>query len=175
MINYVKNVAPMKGARSPFSLALLFGCDSGDMTDSTGNEELAKSLATLSESVKSMWEELSTLKHGATHTGATPLSTGSQHSDFDFGAGSSSSSPPHKRSKADDEGEDDEGEVINEGELELTGQLVMLSEGATTFLEAAFSEMIPGKLRPPRTESLTHDGPGAPRQMQWWRPTSHQE
>jgi len=38
----------------------------------------------------------------------------------------------------DDEGKDEE-EVIDDGELKLTGQLVTLSEGATTFLEAAFS------------------------------------
>ena len=139
MINYVKNVAPIKGACGPFSLAFLFGCDSGDMMDSTGNEELAKSLVTLSESVKSMQEELSTLKRRATQTGATLLSTGLQHSDFDFDASSSSNSPPHKMSKADDEGKDDEEEVIDKGELELIGQLVTLSEGAATFLEAAFN------------------------------------
>jgi len=35
--------------------------------------------------------------------------------------------------------EDEEEEIINEGDLELTDQLVTLSEGGTTFLEVAFS------------------------------------
>ena len=68
------------------------------------------------------------MKRGATQSGTIPPSTGSQHSNFDFGAGSSSTSPPPKRSRPDDNGEDDEDELFEEGDLELTGNLINLSE-----------------------------------------------
>jgi len=66
------------------------------MTDLSQNEQLFKSLKTLSESVESMQEELSTLKHGATQTGVILLSTSLQYRDFDFDPGSSSNSLPTK-------------------------------------------------------------------------------
>ena len=66
------------------------------MMDSTGNVDLAKTLVTLMENVKSMRDELSSLKHRATQTGINPPSTGSQHSNLDFGAGSSFNPLPQK-------------------------------------------------------------------------------
>ena len=116
------------------------------MTDLTGNEDLAKILAALSESMKSMWDELSSLKCGTTQIGITLPSTGSQHSDLDFGAGSSFNPPPLKRSKTDEEVEDED-EPLDEGDLELTGQLVTLSQGAATFLKAAFSAKLKNENR----------------------------
>jgi len=86
------------------------------MTDTTGNEELTKSLATLSETVQSMREELATLKCRATQSGAIPPSTSSQHSNFEFSASSSLTSPPHKRSRLDNDGGDDEDEPFDEGD-----------------------------------------------------------
>jgi len=135
-------------------IGFLFTSDSGDMTNSTGNEEpfvIFVSALNIEMQGHTNWPGL-------------------QHSDF--GAGPISNSPPQKSSKADDDGKDDEEEVIDDRELELTGQLFMPIEGATTFLEAAFSVKLRNDIRPSKMESLTHCGPGAPRWMQWWQPTS---
>jgi len=94
-----------------------------------------------------MREELTTLKHGTTQSGTIPPSTDSQHSNFDFGAGSSSTSPPTKRSRPDNNGKDDEDELFEEEDLELTGNVITLSEAASTFLEASFSAKLKNDTR----------------------------
>ena len=107
----------------------------------TSNEELAKAFADLTQSVKSMQDELMTLKRsGPTQTGADPLiSSGSQYS----GTVASDSPPPNKKRKTGD-GEDDTDEEIDDPE---DNNLVTLSEEAATFLEAAFGSKLENETR----------------------------
>jgi len=119
------------------------------------NEEIAKTLAELSKSVqnlselpgsvKSLQDELETLKRGATHSGVNPQPTGSQYSDVDLSAGFGVEPPPPKKRKPDDDLElDDEEE---DADIEPTGQLVNLSEAGAAFLETAFGSKLQNENR----------------------------
>jgi len=86
-ISYVKMRSAYKGSTQSDSIGFLFGCDSGYVfsTLMANNKNLAKAIAYLTQSVKSMQDELMTLKkRGPTQSGINdPLtSSGSQYSDI---------------------------------------------------------------------------------------------
>ena len=66
------------------SIGFLFGCDSGYLNfilPMANNEDLVKAIATLSKSVESIKDELTTLKKGGPiQSGTDPQSSGSQYS-----------------------------------------------------------------------------------------------
>ena len=97
MINYVKTRSPYKRSTQSILIGFLFGCDSRQHVDMSTNEEIAKTLAELSKSVrnlselpgsvKSQQDELEMLKYGATQSGVNPQPTGLQYSEVDLSAG----------------------------------------------------------------------------------------
>ena len=88
-----------------------------------------KSLSKLPDSVKSIQDEIVMLKCGATYSGLNPQPTSSQHSDIDISAGLGLKPPLPKKRKPNDNMEikDEEPEYVD---IELTGHLVNLSEAA---------------------------------------------
>ena len=117
----------------------------------SSNEEITKSLAELSnsvktlsklpDSVKSLQDEIETLKRGATYSGVNPQPTGSQHSDMDLSTGLGLEPPPQKKQKSDDDVEVED-EEPDDADIEPTGQLVDLSEAGAAFLEMAFGSKL---------------------------------
>ena len=108
------------------------------------NEELAKTIQTLTESVKSIQDDLSTLKCGAIHNGSDPQSSGTQQSNTDVVA--SDDTPPSKKPRVDKVESATNEEDLEDGEDAQT-PLVMLSEAASAFLEAAFGAKLENKTR----------------------------
>ena len=101
------------------------------------NEDLAKNLESLSESVKS---KLATLERGATHSGTDPQPSGSgtQNSDADL---TGLIPPPSKRTRLEEEYSDSDEEAEDNDAPE--GSLVAFSESAAAFLETVFRITIP--------------------------------
>ena len=94
----------------------------------SSNEEIAKTLAELSDSaktlsklpdsVKSMQDEIAMLKRESTHCGLNPPQpTGSQHSDIDLSAGLGLEPPLQKKRKPDKDVE----EEPDDADIEPTG------------------------------------------------------
>ena len=110
------------------------------------NEELAKAITYLSQSVKSIQDKLLTLKQGGlTQSGTIPqISSGSQYSS----TVASNSLPPSKKLKADD----DEYATDEDDEAEDT-VLVTLSEERSTSLETAFGSKLENKTRKARAKA----------------------
>ena len=128
---------PIKGARGPIPTAFYLAVTGVVVSyDMATNEELAKNLETLTESVKSIQDKIVTLERGATHSGVDPLQSGSgtQHSSTDH---ADLNPPPSKKTRLEDD------EVNSDEEAEDTdvsqGPLVTLSEAVAAFLETAFS------------------------------------
>ena len=108
------------------------------------NKELSKTLEMLTASVKSIQDELGTLKRRATYGGTDPQQSG-------FGIGTQQSStdsadlnpPPNKkvRMEEDEATSIDETASVDEAEdIDMVqGPLVSISKAAATFLEIAFS------------------------------------
>ena len=108
------------------------------------NEELVKTIEMLAESVKSIQDELMTLKRGAIHIGVDPQSSsGTQQSSTDVSA--SDDPPPSKKPRMDD-GESTTDEEPEDCE-DIQAPLVPLSEAASAFLEAAFGTKLENKVR----------------------------
>ena len=142
---------PIKGAHGPFPLAFYLAVTVVDMSKLTNNEEqstsngeLSKTISQLAESVKSIQDDLQALKRRATQSGLNPLcQSGSQGSITGNEPGQEP--PPNKRTRADSEGANSEGE-IEEGE-EPHGPLVPLSEAAAAFIEATFGAKLDNATR----------------------------
>jgi len=108
------------------------------------NEELAKTIETLTVSIKSIQDDLLMLKCGAIHSGSNPQSSsGMQQSSTDVVA--SNNTPHGKKSRVDEEfATDDEEQVDCE---DVQASLVSLSEAASAFLEAALGTKLENKTR----------------------------
>ena len=110
----------------------------------SSNEELARTIEMLADSVKSIQDELVTLKRGAIHNGVNPQSSsGTQQSTTDVVA--SDDPPPSKKQRVDDgdSATDDDPEDCED----LHAPLVPLSEAASAFLEAAFGAKLDNRVR----------------------------
>ena len=125
------------------SIGFLFGCDSGYLNfilPMANNEDLVKAIATLSKSVESIKDELTTLKKGGPmQSGTDPQSSGLQYSNTT----ASDNPPPSMKLETGDEEDatNDEMDEIEENEL------VTLSDEAATFLEAVFGSKLDNNSR----------------------------
>ena len=96
------------------------------------NEELVKSIESLTKSVKSIQDDLLMLKRGTTHSGLNPQSpSGTQQSDGNDMAGDNL--PPGKKPRIEEE-EEDPATESEEGE-DTQVPLLTLSDAASAFLE----------------------------------------
>ena len=131
-----------KSSTRSLSIGFLFGCDSNCFfICMASNEELQKTLQTLSTGIKSIQNELTTLKH-------RPYKMAQACSSQDLACNSAAQIlplPPQKRTKLEDD------EVISNDKVEdndaLQGPLVPISEAVAAFLEAAFSMKLDNNAR----------------------------
>ena len=142
--NYVKMRCAYKRSTRSDSIGFLFGCDSSRCIVMANNEELAKTVESLTASVKSMQDQLTTLTSGATYSGVNSQSgSGLQYSGTDSDTGLTP--PPKKKTRVDDDEDNSEEEM--EDVDSQHGPLIPLSEAAAAFLEASFNKKLDNKSR----------------------------
>ena len=126
----------------------------------SGNEELTKTIESLAESVKSIKDELQTLKRGAIQNGSNPQSSaGAQQSEASISTGADP--PPGKKARMEEEDPvtDEEPDDWEDSQAPL----VALSDAASAFLEATFGSKLDNKTRVAKAK-----GQGTP-DSQWIR------
>ena len=126
----------------------------------SGNEELTKTIESLMESVKSIKDELQTLKRGAIQNGSNSQSlAGMQQSDASILTGDDPPSGKKARIEEEDPATDEEPDDWEDSQVSL----VALSDAASAFLKATFVSKLDNKTRVAKAK-----GQGTP-DSQWIR------